>query len=178
MSNTYPTPTKQELIARMDDGLAQFLTFIDQYSEEQLLNLKDEVGWNVRDHITHLAAWAEGIAALLRHEDRWTAMGLVGGSVSVEEAGYDAMNEQIVIQHRQLAPAEARAQLVQAHKRVVAAIEPMPEAALMLPTDNFVAPFSGTGGRPVFGLIAGNTFGHYKQHTPWIEAIVQPPSHH
>ena len=57
-------------------GLAQFLVFIDQFTEEQLMVPKDAAGWNGRDHITHLAAWLKGIVALLNHQDRWAAVGV------------------------------------------------------------------------------------------------------
>ena len=172
MSEKYPKPTKQELIARMNDGLAQFLAFIDQFSEEQLLNPTDAVGWNGRDHITHLAVWTEGITALLYREDRWAAMGLTMDHFGDDEPDFDAMNAQIVIQHRHLSHTEAREWLVAAHEQAVAALEPLAEAELLLPYDRFVAPFTGDGGRPIWSYVAGITFGHYKQHTPWIEAIV------
>jgi hypothetical protein len=63
MSDNYPKLTKQELIIKMNEGLRDFLTFLDQYSDEQLLQPTDAAGWNARDHITHLAVWADGVAA-------------------------------------------------------------------------------------------------------------------
>lgn len=176
MSQKYPTPTKEELIARMDDGLDHFLTFIAQFSEEQLLEPTDAVGWNGRDHITHLAAWAEGIAAHLHREDRWAAMGLSLDNPQGDNLDYDTMNEEIAEQHRQMPPAEAQAWLVAAHKRAVAAVEPLTEDDLTLPYDRYVVPFTGDGGRPVWNYVAGNTFGHYQQHTPWIAALVERSS--
>ena len=171
MSNKYPKLSKKELVAKMNEGLAQFLTFIDELSEEQMLEPKDVVGWNVRDHLTHLAAWAEGIVALLCREDRWAAMGLTMENFSGNEHDFDAINEQIVVQHRHLSPLEARAWLVAAHERVVAALVPLTEADLELAYDRFVAPFTSNGGRPVWSYVAGNTFGHYREHTDWIDKI-------
>jgi len=171
MSDKYPKPPKQELIAKMNGGLAQFLAFIDKFSEAQMLEPKDAVGWNVRDHITHLAAWAEGIAALLRREDRWAVMGLE--NPDDDEHDFDAMNAQIVVQHRHLSPVEARSWLIAAHERVLAALAPLSEADLELAYDRFVAPFTKDGGRPVWNYVAGNTFGHYQEHTDWIAEIVE-----
>lgn len=176
MTKKYPTPTRQELIARIHDGLAQFLTVIDQFSEEQMRTVKDAVGWNGRDHLTHLAVWAEGIAALLRREDRWAAMGLKMENPDDDEPDFDMMNEQIVVQHRHLSPAEARTWLIAANEAVVAALKALPEAELELAYDRFVAPFTGDGGRPIWGYVAGNTFGHCLEHAEWIEAIVSHTS--
>jgi len=49
----------------MNESLGRLL------SKEQQLGPKDVAGWNVRDHLTHLAVWADGVAALLlRREER------------------------------------------------------------------------------------------------------------
>jgi len=42
---------------------------------------------------------------------------------------------------------------------------------LELPYDRYVAPFTADTGNPVGMSIAGNSFGHYEEHLPWIEAI-------
>jgi hypothetical protein len=170
MSENYPKLSKKELVAKMNDGLAKFLAFIDEFSEEQMLDPKDTVGWNVRDHITHLAAWAEGIAALLGHEDRWAAMGLE--ILDDDEHDLDAMNAQIMVQHRHLSPSEAREMLVAAHERAVAALAPLSEADLERPYGRFVLPFTSDKGKPVWGYVAGNTFCHYREHIPWIKEFV------
>ncbi len=164
--------SKQELVASMNDGLAQFLAFIGELSEEQMLEPKDVVGWNVRDHLTHLAAWADGIAALLRRENRWAVMGLALENPIYSEIDFDALNEQIVVQHRHLSPTEARDWLVAAHEQVIAAVTTLSEADLKLPYNRFVAPFTSDGGKPVWNYVASNTFGHYQEHTSWIEEIV------
>ena len=163
-------PTKQELIAQMNEGLHEFLAFLDQYSDTQLLDLKDHVGWNARDHLTHLAAWADGIAALLRHEDRWTAMGIT------EELGeshdFDKINEVIMAQHSHLSPQEARRWVVNAHEALVAAMAPLSDADLLLPYERFVPPFTGDGGSPIIAYIKADTYEHYQEHHTWIEAFI------
>lgn len=170
MSEEIATPTKQELIARMNEGLSQFLAFLDHYSAEQLEELTDVVGWNARDHITHLAAWADGIAALLRREDRWAAMGI--SKELGESQDYDQMNEAIAKQHRHLSAAEARRWLVAAHEGLVAAMEPLEDADLLLPYERFVSPFTGDEGSPIMAYIKGDTYEHYQEHGPWIEEFI------
>ena len=162
---------KSDLIARMNEGLAEFLTFLDQFTEEQLQVPKDAVGWNARDHLVHMAVWADGIAALLRREDRWAAMGI---SAELGQSGdFDRMNEVIAAQHRHLSPTEARRWLVAAHEGLVAAMEPLDDAGLELPSARFVPPFSGDGGYPILDYIIADTYGHYEEHAPWIEAIIR-----
>ncbi|HMQ29448.1 MAG TPA: maleylpyruvate isomerase N-terminal domain-containing protein [Chloroflexaceae bacterium] len=61
----------------MGASLARFLKALDGLDVGQLDEPADVAGWTVRDHLVRLAVWAEGIAALLRRDDRWAAMGLV-----------------------------------------------------------------------------------------------------
>jgi hypothetical protein len=165
--------TKQALIACMNEGLSHFLAFLDHYSAEQLEALTDAVGWNARDHITHLAAWADGIAALLRREDRWAAVGISKElGESQEDDVMNEANEVIAAQHRHLSAAEACQWLVAAHKGLVAAIEPLEDADLLLPYERFVAPFTGDGGRPIMDAITADSYEHYQEHGPWIESFI------
>jgi hypothetical protein len=165
--------TKQELRTRMNNGLEQFLAVIESFSEDQMLVPTDSVGWNVRDHLIHLAVWADGIAALLRREHRWTAMGLDMEEPEDDEPDYDMLNALIIKQHRHLSPAQARDWLMAAHRRVLDAMEALQESELSLPYEQFVSPYTGTWGHPIAEYILGNTEDHYNEHTPWIRAIAQ-----
>jgi hypothetical protein len=86
---------------------------------------------------------------------------------------YDQMNNEIVVQQRHLPPAEARAWVVAANERVIAAVAALEDEELQRPYDYFLAPFTGNEGRPIVGYILANSAGHYKEHTPWIKAIVE-----
>jgi hypothetical protein len=173
MSESYTKRTKQELRTRMEKGLTEFLAVLDHFSDDEMLIPKDTAGWNVRDHIVHLAVWADGIAALLRREDRWKAMGLVMDNPEGDEPDYDLMNMQIAEQHRQVKPAQARAWLIEAHDRVLKAMDILTDDDLSAPYERFVAPYTGNWGHPIAEYILGNTEDHYDEHTPWVRAIVQ-----
>lgn len=168
-----PTPTKAELRAQMDAGLAAFLAALDCLDERQLDDPQDATGWTVRDHLVHLAVWAEGIAALLRREDRWAAMGLAMDNPESDDLNYDALNETIRQQHLALSSAEARGWLVAAHSRVASALDGLGDHELALPYDRFVAPFTADTGHAIWGYVAGNTFDHYQEHLPWLTAIAE-----
>jgi uncharacterized protein (TIGR03083 family) len=155
----------------MDEGLARFLAALDRLTDDQMSGATDAAGWTVRDHLTHLAAWADGIAALVRREDRWKAMGLAMDNPEAYEDDFDTINAQIAAQHRELSPAEARAWVIAAHRRVAAAVEALDDDDLSAPYDRFVAPFTGDTGHAIVAYVAGNTYEHYAEHHPWIEAI-------
>jgi hypothetical protein len=172
MSET-PT-TVRELRARMDAGLASFEAVLDRLSEEQLTGPRDAVGWNVRDHLTHLAAWANGITALLRGEDRWAAMGVtpvLAASATEPQLDFDVINERIAEQYRHLSGAEARALAVGAHHRLAAEVEKLSDEQLAWPSKRFAKPAVGDGSRAIVEYIAGDTYEHYGEHLGWMEAI-------
>lgn len=171
MSKT-PT-TVRELRERMDAGLAAFEAALDRLSDEQMTGPKDAAGWNVRDHLTHLAVWANGISALLRREDRWAAMGVPRSTPEGNDVDYDAINEQIAERHRHLSASETRELLVAAHRRLVEAVEGLADEQLGWPYDRFVAPFSGTEGRPIVEYIAGNDYDHFAEHLDWLPVTPQ-----
>lgn len=154
----------------MEKGLRDLLAVVDGYSEEAMRGPVDDQGWNVRDHLTHLAVWADGIAALLRRESRWEAMGL-GIAEPEAEPDYDLLNAALVVQHRHLTAVGARAWVIEAHTRVSAAMDGLTDAELGMPYDRFVAPFTGDEGRPISEYILGNTEDHYDEHTPWIREL-------
>jgi uncharacterized damage-inducible protein DinB len=159
----------------MEAGLARFLAVIDRLSDEQMLAPADAAGWNVRDHVAHLAAWADGIAALLRREDRWAAMGLAIDNPESDDLDVDALNAQIAAQHTSLAPGEARAWLVAAHQRVAAALDGLGNDDLSAPYGRFVAPFNSEAGRPIYSYILSNTADHYDEHLPWLPGVEAEP---
>lgn len=164
-------PSRLRLRERMDAGLEELLAAIDVLTDEDMNGPVDAAGWNVRDHLTHLAVWADGIAALLRGEDRWKAMGLDMEEPD-HEPDYDQLNSQIVDHHRHLTADEARRWLIVAHQRVVNGMETLSEELLVAPYERFVAPYTGDRGHPISEYILGNTEDHYQEHLPWVLAIV------
>ena len=169
MSEAIPQTT-EEVIAEMNEGLEKFLAFLDQLTEAQMMQPKDDVGWNVRDHLTHLAVWADGVAALARREDRWAAMSLAEEVAHSND--FDRMNSEIVGQHRHLSVTEARDWVIAAHERMVAAVAALEDEELQRPYDYFVPPFTGEKGQPILNLIFADSVDHYEVHIPWIKAIV------
>jgi hypothetical protein len=169
----------------MEAGLREFLAVIDRISDEEMTRPVDSNGWNVRDHLTHLAVWADGIAALAQRQDRWAAMdldmtnaartswiaALGDGREPDKEPDYDLLNAEIVAKHRHLTPQQARTWLIDAHQAVAVAMSALPDEELGWPYDRFVAPFTGGRGEPISEYILGNTEDHYDEHTPWVRAI-------
>jgi uncharacterized protein (TIGR03083 family) len=142
--------------------------FLAALSDEQTEQRTDAAGWAVKDHVAHLAAWENGIAALLEGESRTQAMGITEADWNL---GDDGINDIIFRQHREKNGEQAKAYLNHVHARLLANLERLNDADLLRPYNSFDAASSSTG--PIIEQIAGNTFGHYAEHLPWMRAIAQ-----
>jgi hypothetical protein len=165
-------PTVAELRRLMDEGLGRLLTTVDQLDPARIEDSTDAQGWSAEDHLAHLAIWVDGIAALLRTENRWAAMGLDITDADRDSLGADGINDLVVDRHRDLTPAQARAWLMEAHSRLGKAVESLSDDDLMRPYGSFTTPPDDKG-HPIFGYVVGNTFEHYDEHLPWIVAIAR-----
>src|SRR6185369_5983399 len=70
------TISKTVLLTQMQDGWNSFQAFLKPLTVEQLTQPTDDAGWTAKDHIIHLAAWENGIVAVLEGQSRCEAMGV------------------------------------------------------------------------------------------------------
>ena len=119
----------------------------------------------------HLAAWEDGVVALLNKQPRFVAMG-------IDEAVWEAhdleqTNAAVQQTYRDLPWAEVMRRFEDAHSRLMAKVESMSTEELSKPYGNYLpAGQEDNEGDPVYTRIAGNTFAHYPEHIEWIDAIV------
>ena len=160
--------SKDQLLQRIQDGWNDFTAYLNTLSEVQMTQPKDAAGWTAKDHVMHLAVWEDGINAVLERQSRRERMGL--DEAVWQRWDFDEINEVIRRQHQDLPLAEVRQKFRDAHERLVAKVESMSEEDLQRSYADYQADARRTD--PVFNAIAGNTFGHYAEHKPWIAAIV------
>lgn len=162
-------PTKAELLERIAHGRAALEAMTGKLSDAQLTTPGKD-GWTIQDHLVHLAAWESGIAALLRHESRWQAMGVQD---LVRADDFDSINAKIRELHQQRTLQETRDYFRQTHLDLLAALGALSDADLLKPYAHYQpdAPRDGDA-NPILNWIAGNTFGHYEEHIEWIRAWV------
>ena len=121
-------------------------------------------GWSVKDELAHLAAWARGLAALVRKQPRYTPMGLPADAAP-HTVGIEGMNRMIYERNRTRPLDEVLADLQEAHQEALAAVSAMADEDLLRPYDDFQPQDRRPDGHtPILWRIAGNTFGHYAEH--------------
>ncbi len=168
MTDSQPV-SRMELLGKIEEGWNAFQSYLKTLTDDQLTKLTDAQGWTVKDHLTHLVVWEDGVYALLEKQPRAEWMGL--DSQTLASGDYDKMNA-IIQQHEKDKPlAEVLKQSQEVHQRLVNKIKMLTDADLTRPCREFQSDSSST--TPIINLISGNTYGHYEEHQPWIEAIVK-----
>lgn len=168
--------TVSNLLSKMQAGWDNFQAYLKTFTPEQLTGPTDAQGWTVKDHIAHLALWEDGIAALLVRQSRAARMGLDEAAWSSD--GFEIKNAVMQQQHRDKSLAEVMQMFEAAHQRMVAAVQSLSDADLLRPVAYYAgdpAPDDDINNAIIWSVI-GNSYGHYEEHQPWIDALVQGTS--
>ncbi len=166
--------TKQELLTRIDEAWTALNAALDQLSPQQMTDIRDEQGWNVRDHLVHIAAWERSMTTLLQGQPRYVGLGVDEHTYRTNDE--DGINAAIQQQHQDLAPADALRELRSVHQLMLALIEPLSDEELYLPDRHFLPNDpSASSESPVIYRIDGNTAHHFNDHLGWITALVDTP---
>ena len=84
--------SKQELLQDMQAGWERLQAFIASYSDEQLTGPRDAAGWTAKDHLMHLAVWADSMVAVLNGTPRRDAMQIERQDWVTLAETYDVVN--------------------------------------------------------------------------------------
>jgi uncharacterized damage-inducible protein DinB len=167
--DTMPT-NKAEALAAIEAGRRALMAKLGAL-DEATLSRPGKDGWAIKDHVAHLAAWERYLAALLSGGDRWTEMGLTDAPGPREEA---EINAAIYEHSKDLSVGQVYAAWDAAHQQVLDVLAGMTDADLALPFRHFVPEADGeNGGDPIYGWVAGNTYGHYAEHAQWIDEALK-----
>lgn len=170
MSDETTPQTKTELLTRIAESRTALEQALSRLSEDQLTTPAAS-GWTIKDHLAHLAAWEAGIAALLRHQPRWAAIGLDEATIAQHEM--DDWNEIIYQQNRDRSLAEVQHYFEEGHRQLLVALDRLAEEELFKPYAYFEGgKAEDDDTRPIIGWIIGNTYEHYDEHQGWIEAAL------
>jgi hypothetical protein len=164
--------TKAELIERLEGGYRAFEEWLSQLTDAQFSARHSSTDWSIKDHIAHLAAYEAGMAALLRRQPRWAAMGLDEKFVRDSES-FDDINATLNLLDKDRTSAEVLVAFRDAHQQLMAALEKLTDAELLMSYAHY-QPHDPDANQvdPVLGWIVGNTYEHYAEHQPWIEELL------
>lgn len=162
---------KAAMLAKIEASYKNFLKYIDALTPEDWTGPTDAVGWTVKDHVSHLAAWAASMIAVIEKQPRWEGIGVSREVWDTVENRYDTINAVVRENHLADSIEQVRADLVSAHKGLMALVEPMSIEELSRPYSDF-QPWAEGVSSPLYGYVDGNSGGHYDLHLEYIRKIL------
>jgi hypothetical protein len=171
MSEPEPSPpTKDQLLARIDEGWRSLRAAVGRLSPAQLEGPRSADGWTVKDHLAHLAAWEASAVALLRGESRPEAMGV---DEATFQAGFDAVNAAVQARSHDQSLEQVLGRLDEVHRQLLVSLDALDDEDLLRSYSSYQPDASGEHvPTPVVAWVIGNTFEHYAEHEPWIQGIL------
>jgi hypothetical protein len=171
-TNENEPANKAEFLEQLQQSWAELEQTLNGYSDEQMTQREDAVGWTVKDHLGHLISWEEGITALLQKQPRWEAMGL--DPDLVRRRSEDEINQVMREQMQPLSLEEVRSRLSAANAALTSVVQSLAAEDLLKSYSHFQPDESGKGSpAPILGWVDGNSNAHYREHLPWIKEIAE-----
>jgi hypothetical protein len=162
--------TKSDLLSKIEKSWAALDSLLTRLTESQMTSLRDQAGWNVKDHLIHLAVWEDSVAALFRGEPRHQALGV--DESTYRTASFDEVNARIREQRKDTPLAAALEQLRGSHATLMAFVEGKSDADLGKQARDLFPALPEGDHRLLIDIIDENTAGHFDEHRPWIEALL------
>jgi hypothetical protein len=166
-------PTVADALRRFDAATAEALAVL--HAADPGAARRDDGGWSLADHAAHLAAWDDGMAALLRDEPRRDAMGIAAEDWA---AGVDRVNSVLHERISGMPLPDAVVRLRASRAGFRAALAALRDGDLLHGYSAFDAsaladPAGGPAFefRPVLGWIAGNGWEHPREHLPAVRVL-------
>ncbi len=127
-------------------------------------------GWAVKDHLVHITVWEQGLVALLQKKSRYAAMGLSRDEWSKLDA--DGANALIFERNKPRSLAEVRAAFYDSYQQLLDVLNQLDDADLAKTHSQYDPNAREENERTIIDFIAGNSYGHYVEHSGWIQKLI------
>ncbi len=156
---------KVDLLERVSGSWAAL-----QQAIEGLTQVHDPAGWSIQDHLAHLSVWEEALVALVNGSPLYEVFGLDRRHYEQIETT-DQLNAIIHQRVRHYPLSEVLGRCQQSHQQILSLLSDLAETDWKKPI-SFFQP-EDDDARPILTKIVGDTYRHYAEHRPWIEALTQ-----
>ncbi len=166
MSEQFGPMPKPEILQNIRQERAHLEATLSRVSAEDMETPGVEGEWSIKDILAHIVAWEQRMIGWLQE----AAAGLVP---QMPEPGMtwddlDLLNQQTYEENKARPLAEVQADFESSFQQAVQTVESIEEADL-----SQAERFPWRAGRPLWVMVAANTWWHYKEHGERIQAWLQ-----
>ncbi len=158
--------TSQGVQAHIAEAFGQFADSFARLSDEQLEQPGVEADWSVKDILAHITFWHNRMALLIATAQRGEPPATLRQLGEDSAAAVDRVNAQNYAANADRPLAEVRAAFEQSYQHALATVARLSDADL---ADD--SPICQALGGSLLALIAGDTYDHYAEHLPSIQAL-------
>lgn len=156
---------KETLLERATAGWSRLQLALEMMTENEMVELQIDGKWTVKDILAHIAFWEDRL--LLRVSDALAGRPVERQPGGLSEAEVDALNEENYRAHVGLDLHTVLGKSAEIHNSLMDALMRLPDD----PYDDFYTVW--WGGEPPWAILAGDTYAHYEEHLPAIEAYLE-----
>lgn len=160
--------TRENLLHQLESSWNELQTYLASLTEEQLIHPTDAAGWTVKDHAIHLAVWEKATIAMLEGKSKRETMDI---SPEIWEQDDDPINAVIQQRYHNMPIDEVMQTLQQTHEHLLKKLDTMTQKDLLLPYHHYQP--ASADQRPIIEYLSWDTTHHYRDHLPWMKAIVE-----
>ncbi len=122
--------------------------------------------WSIKDMLMHILVWEKRMVQWVHTALRGEVPEMLPPGLTWDDL--DVMNQQTYDEYRETPLAQALSEFRQSFAEAVEVVESIPEDDLLDPDR-----FPWRQGKPLWQIVAANTFWHYKEHDQTIRAWIK-----
>lgn len=156
---------KIKLIEAITNGRSKFEETLSKLDQDQMTTQGLKSGWSVKDVLAHIQVWETRMVRWLGDAQRGEIPQMLPPGMTWDDL--DQMNEQTYLENRDKPLTEVLAEFHQSFPKALEIVKGISERDLMDPDR-----FEWRKGKPLWFIVAANTFWHYDEHdkaiTEWM----------
>ena len=162
--------SKAKLLDEIRQAWKDLNSCLDSLSETQMTSILDAQEWSIKDHLIHLSVWEQSVVFFLQKKPRHEGLGI--DKTLFNSGSIDEINAVIQQEYKAMPLQEVRTRFREIHAMFMSLCNSLSDDDLSQTLTEFHPETQSGDDRLPYHIILDNTAGHFREHLPWIEALI------